>query len=259
MEKSPGAGKSSQLAGKVSQMAEEITRPKNEGTLPEPGAILMVFAKAPVDGRVKTRLARVVGSPAAAALHKAFAADLLQVFTKTGYPLRVYYWPPATRSAMRAWLGTGYPLFAQAGNDLGERMASAFSSAFSSGFEKAVLVGTDFPDLPASHIHAAFSSLSAGSAVIGPARDGGYLLLGFRREGFLPDVFRGIAWGTPEVLDKTAAVFRQRGQPVHYLPAWWDVDTPADLYGLARRLARQDSGCAPETRRILKTLGYLKD
>ena len=114
-------------------------------------------------------------------------------------------------------------------------MENAFAHLFSSGFERGLLIGSDIPDLPHELIEEAFSALDEKDAVIGPASDGGYFLIGFRHSTFLRDIFRGIAWSTGSVYRETMEIFEKAGYRVHVLHEWSDVDTIDDLRSLYRR------------------------
>ena len=141
---------------------------------------VLVFVKAPEIGRVKTRLVGRLDAADAVNLYKCFTADILETLDRWGYPVVVCYHPEAAEKRVTQWLGNGYIYQPQQGKDLGERMARAFSHAFAHGHRAAVLIGSDLPDLPGDRIEAAFSALARSRAVIGPALDGGYYLIGFR-------------------------------------------------------------------------------
>ncbi len=222
------------------------------------GRCLMVFAKAPERGKVKTRLARDIGKDAAAGLYRAFVSDLLRMLSRTPYPVCIHFWPPEAVSRMRGWLGPGYELIPQSGGDLGERMAAAFSRSFAGGVSQAVLIGTDFPDLPALLIHDAFAALAESPAVLGPSKDGGYFLVGFNRDSFLPAVFNDVNWGSSTVLSETAALFEKNQIPVSYIRQWQDIDTHADLLQFARRAAAAPRPTALETLDFLRERGVIK-
>ncbi len=193
---------------------------------------ILLFTKAPEKGRVKSRLASEIGEENALALHKSFVLDFIGTLKKQGCPFRVFYYPPDAGEETADWLGKGPPCRAQKGNDLGERMADAFAQTFSEGFERVLIVGSDIPDLTNALLDEAFSSLEVSDAVIGPASDGGYYLIGFGKGGFLPEIFRNIPWGTEAVFRDTMAVFGRAGSRVHVLPEREDVDTLDDLRSL---------------------------
>ena len=129
-------------------------------------------------------------------------------------------------------------------------MANAFGLAFSKGADRAVLIGSDFPDLEADIIHEAFAGLSSHDVVIGPAKDGGYYLIGFGAGSFCPKVFSDMPWGTRRVFSKTMDSITKQKFKAYVLPEWQDIDTPEDLKHFYQR-SRQSG------KRELKTLKFL--
>jgi rSAM/selenodomain-associated transferase 1 len=138
----------------------------------------------------------------------------------------------------------------QEGNNLGERMEQAFRRIFSEGVSRAVLIGSDIPDLPPALLQDAVERLDRMGAVIGPSKDGGYYLIGFRKDTFFPDIFHGPEWSTDTVFRKTMEIFGQERHEVSVLPAMQDVDTVTDLNDLIER--GRGSACRPS-----RTMGYL--
>jgi glycosyltransferase A (GT-A) superfamily protein (DUF2064 family) len=130
-------------------------------------------------------------------------------------------------------------------------MANAFRDAFSEGFEQVVLIGSDIPDLPSRIIHEAFSALDREGAALGPAVDGGYYLIGFRRSAFVPEVFKNIPWSTEKVLTETLAAFGKKKALVRLLDEWQDIDIAEDLTVLANRHP-EDISAAPGTLAFLR-------
>lgn len=232
---------------------------------------LVVFAKAPVAGQVKTRLTkREEGGPRglsaqeAAALHAAFVRDVCERGARVGFGRRFLYVAGdlAHPGLVEIAGSAGYELRAQegsSGSDLGARMHHAIAQELR-GASAVVLIGTDSPTLPGSYLEQAGSCLAAGEGdvVLGPALDGGYYLIGARRE--VPELFApGIAWSTDRVLIETlrrlrALVKSQPGFGVRLLPLFYDVDTPADL---ARLIADPMIEDAPHTRALLLELGLI--
>ncbi|HDQ92709.1 MAG TPA: DUF2064 domain-containing protein, partial [Synergistetes bacterium] len=211
---------------------------------------ILVFVKAPVPGKVKTRLAPALGAEKAAALYRMFVLDLLLTLHKIKVPVTVLYHPERDEDLVRVWLGEGLEYLAQEGEDLGERLHAAFSHAFDCGAERLLALGGDTPDLPGSLILEAFSSLEEYPSVLIPAIDGGYAAIGFTREGYCPEVFSGISWGTNEVFRKTLVILAAKGVQTRILTTWQDVDTPRDLDDLVKRLGR--SKLCPNVRKFLK-------
>jgi hypothetical protein len=125
-------------------------------------------------------------------------------------------------------------------------MAHALSSTFEKGFEKVVLIGTDIPDIPVDYLHDAFKALDKKDAVIGPSQDGGYVLIGFNRQGFSQSVFKGVVWSTATVCEKTLELMDLNRISCHKLPLWYDVDTGEDFNALIQRL-ESGQATAPHT------------
>jgi rSAM/selenodomain-associated transferase 1 len=196
---------------------------------------VLVFVKYPTPGMVKTRLAEELGGERVAELYKRFVTDILDTLGELDVRLKILFSPPDAEQEFRLWLGDEYTYAAQDGEGLGQRMKNALGDALANGFNKALLVGSDSPDIPGDYVKEAFSSLDNCDAVIGPSSDGGYYLIGFSRESFLPEAFDGIDWSTPVVLEQTVARLEMHGRKIHLLEQWYDVDTLADLEALTRR------------------------
>ena len=197
-------------------------------------SIVLLFIKAPFKGRVKSRLAAAVGEEAAFELYKNFILDIIDALSTSGYPFRVCFYPPDAEEAITTWL-VGHPAAPQDGNELGERMELAFKKIFTEGFTSAILIGSDIPDLTPAVFHEALESLNDNDAVIGPAADGGYYLIGFNKRSFLPRIFRGIPWSTDTVFRETMDILKESSLRVHLVPQWKDVDTLEDLKALFER------------------------
>jgi rSAM/selenodomain-associated transferase 1 len=195
---------------------------------------IVIFVRYPEKGAVKSRLAPVLDEGLIVSLYEAFVNDLLTTLEKSGQPFRIAFTPADRGEGIFSRFGRheGFP---QVGADLGERMQNAFQHCFSDGFASVVLIGSDIPDLPAETFAEAFAALASRGAVIGPAADGGYYLIGFRRETFVPEVFEGIAWSTEGVFAETTERLARAGVSIHRLPRRRDVDTPDDLRDLIRR------------------------
>jgi uncharacterized protein len=187
---------------------------------------LVILARHPEVGKVKTRLAAAIGDAAAAALYRAFLLDLGRKLA--AHPAWILYWAFAPAdSPFPAEIAGGEKAFAQIGDDLGERMANAFERVLADGHPSAVLIGSDIPHVSIATLEGAFRSLSAGAAlVLGPAEDGGYYLVG---ASSLPPVFRGIRWGGPAVLAETIAAARRAGIEPALVAREYDIDDKKDL------------------------------
>jgi len=213
---------------------------------------VIVFLKVPQKSKVKTRLSKFLDPEIVVDIYKNFVADILGMLNRSPYRIIVGYYPPHAQPEAVEWLGPGYTLMPQLGNNLGKRMANAFDKIFSKGYQRALLLGTDFPDLPESIVDEAFKSLDHNDAVIGPAVDGGYYLIGFKSDSYLPEAFDGIPWGTENVFEKTMKVFRKHGLKIHALPKWRDIDTYEDLKFFINTYAQKQSTA-------LNTAAYLSN
>ena len=188
---------------------------------------LVVLARAPELGRVKTRLAAGLGDAAALDIYRRLAGQVIStVRASDRYSLTVAYTPASAAHLMRQWLGASTELRTQAGGDLGARMAHAIGEAMASGAERVVVIGTDCPDLDAAVIDAAFQQLASSDVVLGPATDGGYYLIGMSR--LHPQLFTDIPWSAPDTLRVTLERARASGISVALLDERRDIDTADD-------------------------------
>ena len=208
---------------------------------------LLVFAKTPKPGKVKTRLLAAVSPEAAAALHAACIVDTLRLIQKMrGCDLFVFgargtnYFQKLTKL-----VGTGkrVRVLPQRGADLGARMENAFRKCFVLGYREVVVIGTDTPWMGANRVRQAFADLRANDVVIGPAEDGGYYLLGMRK--MVPAIFRGIPWSTGRVLELTLKAIAGTKLRKKLLRPDFDLDRPEDLRRAARML-KTSPRVAPE-------------
>jgi rSAM/selenodomain-associated transferase 1 len=189
----------------------------------------IVFAKAPVPGQVKTRLVPSLGAQGAATFYERMARHSLAIAIKAS-PGSVGLWctPTIEHPFFENCIDEfKVALHLQCGGDLGKRMAHAFQETLKTS-PYAILIGTDCPSLTLDDLRKAMTILREGrDAVIGPAEDGGYLLMGLRR--YAPELFTGISWGKESVLEETRHRLRLLGWKWHELQERWDVDRPEDL------------------------------
>jgi rSAM/selenodomain-associated transferase 1 len=192
-----------------------------------------VFAKAPVAGTVKTRLAPLLGLEGAARLHARLVEHALGEAVAAGVgPVELWCAPDVSHPFFAECSRRhGVRLRAQCGDDLGERMAHAFATVHGEG-AALVLIGSDCPALDRAALVAAAQALSRHPAVIAPAEDGGYGLIALSRE--CAALFEGIAWGTATVMAETRRRLEVSGLRWHELPRTWDVDRPEDYARLRR-------------------------
>ncbi|MFN0119118.1 MAG: TIGR04282 family arsenosugar biosynthesis glycosyltransferase [Blastocatellia bacterium] len=228
---------------------------------------LVVMAKAPVAGTVKTRLIPALGAGLATELYVAFLNDTFATLQSVREELEdaadeadadytlsliLCYTPAGAGEAFENVEREGSLLIAQRGENLGERIRNCFSDLFARGYENVIILGADSPSLPGEYVLDAFDELDAeGRVIIGPSRDGGYYLIGARRDH--PALFTEIPWSTDAVLAETQKRANAAGLEIVLLPEWYDVDTPEELE-LLRAELRQNSAAAPRTWRVLKSM-----
>ena len=193
--------------------------------MPANKELLLIFVKNPDKGRVKTRLARGVGDAKALAVYQ----DLLQITKSVADQIEVHrqVWYSRHISCQDLWAEGGYAKHIQQGEGLGQRMKGAFRKAYADGFKKAVIIGSDCAELEPHIIRRAYRQLDDRQVVIGPARDGGYYLLGMA--GFYPALFDGKEWSSSSVCAETVRQLEEKNIPYRLLPTLNDIDTEADL------------------------------
>jgi uncharacterized protein len=186
---------------------------------------LLIFARYPELGKVKTRLAAGLGEAAALAAYRQLLAHTAAAVAPL--PAVRTLWlaaaPPAEAAPL--WPGTAQQVQPVV-PDLGQRMAHAFGAAFAAGARRVVIIGTDCPGLSTDILEAAFHQLRTHDVVLGPADDGGYYLLGLQRPQ--PALFQGLSWSTDSVLRDTLAIAAREALTVARLPTLHDVDTAED-------------------------------
>jgi uncharacterized protein len=206
---------------------------------------VLLFARCPEPGVVKTRLAGGIGNRRAAEVYCSMVRDSIEIVKQSGLALRICYWPPEKEEQIREACGYEYSYVSQRGSDLSQRLLNAFGCVFDEGFEYAIALGSDSPDLPAAVLADAGLQLTNTDAVLGPAADGGYYLIGFSRKSFSTAVFEGIEWSSSKVLSQTLSRLEEHNRAVSLLPLWYDIDTIDDLRDFAVRnsSARRGDRC----------------
>ena len=194
--------------------------------------VIVVFAKAPVAGEVKTRLIPALGAEGATKLHIALTERVLQTAASSGADVVLSGAPDVAHAFFKscaANFGVGLTSQLRDG-DLGARMLHAMTHALES-WRRVVIVGADCPALTVSHLRQAIDHLATQDVVLTPADDGGYVLIGARRTHAA--MFDDIQWGTDVVLTQQRTRLQATGLSWHEMEALWDVDRPADLARLA--------------------------
>ena len=217
------------------------------------------MARCPVAGKVKTRLLPRLGPSDAARLQQAMIEDLLERLARGSES-----WDLELRLTGDCAAGLHIPdrwsVAPQGSGDLGDRLVRAMEAAARAAVDRLIFRGADAPLLPRALVDGALASLARREAVVAPAEDGGYALIGLAlgsvRAERLARLFRGIPWGAEGVLAATRAAASGAGLGLAELPMQWDVDRPEDLRRLARALAAPNEAArAPRTARLLAGLG----
>jgi uncharacterized protein len=194
--------------------------------------VLVVMARHPTPGAVKTRLARAIGAERACALYRAFLTDIAATYDTGAWSL-VWAVTPADAD-LRPFVGAAARQIAQRGDGLAVRMRNTFVDLFAAGASRVVMIGADVPHLGAARIADAFVALDTNDAVFTPTRDGGYCLVGLARPF---DLFSGVVMGTEAVFVETLAQVEALRLRAVQQDATFDVDRPEDLEELAALIA----------------------
>jgi rSAM/selenodomain-associated transferase 2/rSAM/selenodomain-associated transferase 1 len=225
---------------------------------------LILFTRFPLAGRAKTRLIPRLGPEGAAQVQREMTEHMLArawpLLSQRGVKLEVRF-EDGSAADMRRWLGNGFSLTPQGSGDLGARLLRATTDAFNAGMQRVVVIGADCPDLDSTSLERAFSLLTDHPLVFGPAKDGGYYLVGLSEPR--PELFRDIPWSTSQVLATSVARAQEAGAQPVLLPELSDVDQPADLetWDRARRASRTLSIIIPtlnEAAQLPETLQHAR-
>jgi rSAM/selenodomain-associated transferase 1 len=199
---------------------------------------ILVFAKRPAAGRVKTRLTPPLPPDEAASVYEACLRDVIALAARQRAQVEVWY---ADDAAAASYFETELPHLvshAQVNGDLGAKMKDAFERSFNDNAERVIIIGTDSPTLPETFLNTAFDDLHESDVVIGPSLDGGYYLIGCRAEAWpkARKLFDHVAWSEPGVFRATVDRIELIGLSSRVQPGWYDIDTVEDL-----RQALQDA------------------
>ena len=191
---------------------------------------VIIMAKAPVPGKVKTRLIPHLTAEQAAALAAGLLRDTaLLIENLPGVQPAIAVEPPSGMDVVRKLVSRSIRLIPQGDGDLGKRIVEVFRQEFSRGACGTIALGADHPNLPAEYVRQAVRILQCGidPVVLGPTEDGGYYLIGMKR--LHPELFEGISWSSSQVLEETKEQAKKAGLLVILLPPWHDIDRPEDL------------------------------
>jgi rSAM/selenodomain-associated transferase 1 len=190
-----------------------------------PFTALIIFVRHPELGKVKTRLAKVIGDEKALSVYQLLLHHTKQIALPLNIQKFIYYADKVEDYDL--WNEPGFTKRRQSGDELGERMATAFKELFDQGFSKVLIIGSDCYQLKTAIIEEAFNLLNTHGTVIGPTFDGGYYLLGMT--SFTPELFKGKAWSTDRVCKQTIADLNKLGRSFILLDRLHDVDEATDL------------------------------
>ena len=209
--------------------------------MPESSRTLILFGRAPIPGKVKTRLAGVLAPEGAARLYRAFLEDAARVYAGSAWSSVLYADPDPDEASLAAIFGVPWRREAQAGAGLGDRLAAAFEGERSRGGSAVLAVGSDHPALPRRSLEELFRAVEEGEDVaLVPAQDGGYCAIALSLRAAPSALFRDVPWSSERTLEVTLARAREEGLRAVLLTPAYDVDRPEDLQTLARDLARRD-------------------
>ena len=249
---------------------------------------IVIAAKLPLPGKVKTRLSPPLSLNQSAQLYKCFLVDTINIVSTIKeidrfialYPklstedlslaslnnikkledsdvaakptFHSLYESCITSGLLQNGLPTAYTLIAQEGVDLGERLISVFEQLFSSGYDSVTIIGSDSPNLPVAFIKKSLNNLKKNSVdvTLGPCKDGGYYLIGLK--AFYGDIFKEISWSTSSVFDETIDKIKKLGLCVSVLPEWYDIDNNKDLDFLREAILASPKEIALNTRNFLQ-------
>jgi rSAM/selenodomain-associated transferase 1 len=207
---------------------------------------VVLFAKAPRPGLVKTRIAADLDAEAAAAIYRVLVQRTLS--TLRDFPGELRFTPPDARAEFQPWLPQGWTLVDQGGGDLGARLQRAVEQALQNGSQAVLLLGADCPALEVSDLTDALRALENHDVVLGPAIDGGYWLLGVR--GSHPCLFEEMPWGTPSILRLSLERAHEAGLRTRLLRELRDIDTLADWRDWLRTPAKSNEPARPPRKSV---------
>jgi rSAM/selenodomain-associated transferase 1 len=192
-------------------------------------AVVGLFAKHPEPGRVKTRLGEDVGMERAAQFYAESLAWMILRLDRSEFPFHLFFAPADREEKLEELYGglEEVPLWAQRGNDLGERMLNAVRCLSDRSSGPVLIVGSDSPDLPMEYLRRAREALAEHDVVFGPAEDGGYYLVGMNEPQ--PALFEGMEWSHPDVLEESLQRARRASLETETLPVWTDYDRVEDF------------------------------
>ena len=188
---------------------------------------LIVFAKEPKKGKVKTRLAKYLSARGSLTLYKELLQNTVESARKVKCTKRIMaYESNGGGNPFLKKIASDFEFYKQKGENLGDKMLDVFKTVLTSN-TKAIIIGSDSPNLPKSYIDKAFTELNSNDVVLGPAFDGGYYLIGLKAPH--KAIFENIEWSSSSVFRKTLEKAKKSKKKIAVLKPWYDVDRPEDL------------------------------
>jgi uncharacterized protein len=219
---------------------------------------IIFLTKFPEPGKVKSRLSKEIGAFQAAEIYKNVLLDNWQNAKETAHKISIEYSPPESLFGFQELFGENTEFHPQTGNDIGWRMANAFERYFQQQFDAVVLIGGDTPELSVDLFNRVFNSLIDHDIVLGPAYDGGYYLIGFKKVSFNPKYFQNIDWSTDQVFNQTIEIIRNSVNKLYLLEKRIDLDTFDDVKEYLGSTKRK-SGIAQKIQEILGSEDFYED
>lgn len=212
---------------------------------------IIIMAKVPLAGTVKTRLQSFLSPEECAALAAAFLTDTENKAKTVCSKTIIAFSPPDKRAELENLLQYKHAFIEQTGADLGERMFNAFDFVFDKNLDAVVMIGTDSPTFPSEFIAKAFEYLEKTDAVLGKTADGGFYLIGLRR--LYKKIFQNVEWSSAQTFEQTKRNITKLNFNLREIPAWFDIDEPEDLRKLFTefQIDNRAREIAPETFRWL--------
>ncbi|MBC8086346.1 MAG: TIGR04282 family arsenosugar biosynthesis glycosyltransferase [Phycisphaerae bacterium] len=202
-------------------------------------SVLLVFAKAPRSGSVKTRIAATLGDERALEIYRTLGSHVVSRLAELPSPVKIACTPDEAGGELTGWLGTHLGIEGQGDGDLGARLERCIARELAAGAERAMVIGMDCPEISAPLVAEAFRALDSNDVVFGPAFDGGYYLVGVHRRAraALPALFREIPWSSRLTLAVTLAAAKRVGLTVALIKTLSDIDTEQDWLDWQQRVA----------------------
>lgn len=217
---------------------------------------VVIMAKAPRPGEVKTRLCPPLSYEEAAELYRCFLLDKVeQLKALHDAAPAIAYSPDNSRTLFEALAPSSFALIPQRDGDLGARLATTIHQLLSAGYPKVMAIDSDTPTLPLAYLQRASALLGEREVdlVLGPSEDGGYYLIGVKN--LHRELFEHMNWSTPQVFSETLRRAEAKGLKVACLPTWYDVDRPQELERLKASLRADSGGAARHTKQFFMERG----